>query len=53
MPVEVKELIIRTVINATDEKSTAAASENPQASKNSVAEAVEKLMEVIRKKNER
>lgn len=53
MPVEVRELIIRTVVNASDEKTTSTAPGGQQASKKNTAAALEKLMELIRNKNER
>lgn len=53
MPIEVRELIIRTVVQAADEKTTSSAAGNPQASKKSTVEGLERLLELIRNKNER
>ena len=54
MPVEVREMIIRAVVNAADEKSTSKrGGAKTQASKTSLIDGLEELARLIKNKNER
>lgn len=53
MPIEVRELIIKTVVDAVGEKVTSSAEDNQPVSTKVVVEGLEKLLELIQNKNER
>lgn len=53
MPIEVRELIIKTVVDAVGEKVTSSAEDNQPVSTKVVVEGLEKLLELIQSKNER
>ena len=53
MPIEVRELIIRTAVNTADEKATSSAGGNRPASEKSLGDGMDVLVELLKKKNER
>lgn len=52
MPIEVRELVIKAVVNA-DEKPTAGKKGQESASKKNVTDGLERIMEMIKNRNER
>ncbi|MCG8384106.1 MAG: DUF5908 family protein [Cytophagales bacterium] len=52
MSVEVRELIIRTSVNAAEEKTTAASGKQ-QATRKGIYDGLDSLLELIKNKNER
>jgi hypothetical protein len=53
MPIEIRELIIRSVVNSADEKPTSKANSAKTASNNGIIQGLEKAIELIKNKNER
>ncbi len=53
MPIEIRELIIRSVVNSSDEKPTSKANSDKTVSKNGIIQGLEKAIELIKNKNER
>jgi hypothetical protein len=52
MPIEIRELIIRSVVNSADEKPTTGEG-TKNASNNGIVQGLEKAIELIKSKNER
>ena len=53
MPIEIRELIIRSVVNSADEKTTGKGNGSKAASNNGIIQGLEKAIELIKNKNER
>lgn len=52
MPIEVRELVIKAVVNS-EEKTTSKGPDEDRASKKNVTDGLERLLELIKNKNER
>lgn len=53
MSVEVRELIIRTVVNSAEEKSSSERKDSSSSSKKSTIDGIEAALKLIKSKNER